>query len=156
MAIDSTEIQSILPHRYPFLFIDRVLEVEPDVSIVAEHLVSMSSGILQGHFPGHAVLPGVVQVEAMAQAALILANKSGRFDPDLHHGYFIGIKEAKFRGLVSPGDVLQIRVKAQRLGRVGKFTGECYVGEELRSSATITAVIELKDKAKPAADAPAK
>ena len=157
MAIDSTEIQTILPHRYPFLFIDRVVEVEPDTSIVAEHLVSMSSSILQGHFPGHAVLPGVVQVEAMAQAAVILANKSGRFEPELHHCYFIGIKEAKFRGVVAPGDVLQIRVKAERLGRVGKFTGECYVGEELRSSATITAVIEPKDKAaaKSKADAPA-
>ncbi len=155
MAIDSTEIQTILPHRYPFLFIDRVLEVQPDVSIVAEHLVSISSSILQGHFPGHAVLPGVVQVEAMAQAALILANKSGRFDPATHHGYFIGIKEAKFRGIVVPGDVVQIRVKAERLGRVGKFTGECYVADQLRSSATITAVIEPKDKAKPKADASA-
>jgi len=146
MAIDATEVQSILPHRYPFLFVDRVLEVVPDTSIVAEHLVSMSSSILQGHFPGHPVLPGVVQIESMAQAAVVLAHQSGRFDPQTHHCYFIGIKEAKFRGIVAPGDVLSIRVQAERLGRVGKFTGECYVGEALKSSATITAVIEAKDK----------
>ena len=146
MAIDATEIQSILPHRYPFLFIDRVVEVVPDTSVIAEHMVSMSSSILQGHFPGHPVLPGVVQVEAMAQAAVVLAHQSGRFDPEQHHCYFMGIKDAKFRGIVGPGDVLQIRVKAERLGRVGKFSGECYVGDELKSSATITAVIEPKSK----------
>ncbi len=146
MAIDAAEIQSILPHRYPFLFIDRVLEVVPDEAIVAEHMVSMSSGILQGHFPGHPVLPGVIQVEAMAQAAVVLAHQSKRFDAQLHHCYFIGIKEAKFRGVVAPGDTLQIRVRAERLGRVGKFSGECYVGDELKSSAVITAVIEPKDK----------
>ena len=152
MAIDATEVQSILPHRYPFLFIDRVVEVVPDTSIVAEHLVSMSSSILQGHFPGHPVLPGVVQVEAMAQAAVVLAHQSKRFDPALHHCYFMGIKEAKFRGIVAPGDVLQIRVTAERLGRVGKFSGECYVGDQLKSSATITAVIEARDKGQSKAD----
>jgi 3-hydroxyacyl-[acyl-carrier-protein] dehydratase len=152
MAIDATEVQSILPHRYPFLFIDRVVEVVPDESVVAEHLVSMSSGILQGHFPGHPVLPGVVQVEAMAQAAVILAHQSGRFDAEKHHCYFMGIKDAKFRGVVAPGDVLSIRVKAERLGRVGKFSGECYVGEELKSSATVTAVIEPKAKPEAKAD----
>lgn len=145
--IDATEIQSILPHRYPFLFVDRVIEVVPDETIVAEHMVSMSSSILQGHFPGNPVLPGVVQIEAMAQAAVVLAAKSGRFDAATHHCYFIGIKEAKFRGIVAPGDTMQMRVKAERLGRVGRFSGECYVGDELKSSASITAVIEPKDKA---------
>lgn len=149
MAIDASELQSILPHRYPFLFIDRIVSIEPDVSCVAEHLVSMSSPILQGHFPGNPVLPGVVQIEAMAQAAVVLANKSGRFFPDQHHCYFMTIKEAKFRGIVAPGDVMQIRIKALRIGRFGRFTGECYVGDELKSSATLTAGFEPKDKGEP-------
>ncbi len=144
--IDAVEIQSILPHRYPFLFIDRVVEVVPDESIVAEHLVSMSSPILQGHFPGNPILPGVVQVEAMAQAAVILAQRSGRFDAQTHHCYFIGIQKAKFRAPAVPGETLQLRVRAERLGRVGKFAGECYAGEELKSSASFTAIIEPKVK----------
>jgi 3-hydroxyacyl-[acyl-carrier-protein] dehydratase len=144
MVMNAVEVQRILPHRYPFLFIDRVLEVVPEQSIVAEHLVSMSSPILQGHFPGHPILPGVVQVEAMAQAAVVLAHASGHFDPALHNCYFIGISQAKFRAPAVPGEALQIRVKAERLGRVGKFSGEVRCGDELKSSASFTAVIDRK------------
>ena len=142
--LNAVEVQRILPHRYPFLFIDRVLEVVPQESIVAEHLVSMSSPILQGHFPGHPILPGVVQVEAMAQAAVVLAHASGHFDPARHNCYFIGISQAKFRAPAVPGEALQITVKAERLGRVGKFSGEVRAGNELKSSASFTAIIEAK------------
>jgi 3-hydroxyacyl-[acyl-carrier-protein] dehydratase len=142
--MNSVEVQRILPHRYPFLFIDRVLEVVPQESIVAEHLVSMSSPILQGHFPGHPILPGVVQVEAMAQAAVVLAHASGHFDPARHNCYFIGITQAKFRAPAVPGEALQIIVKAERVGRVGKFSGEVRAGEQLKSSASFTAIIEPK------------
>jgi 3-hydroxyacyl-[acyl-carrier-protein] dehydratase len=147
--MDAVEIQRILPHRYPFLLVDRVVEIVPGQSIVAEHLVSMANPILQGHFPGHPIVPGVLQVEAMAQAAVILAHASGHFDPALHNCYFIGIKEAKFRAPAVPGEVLRIVVTAQRLGRVGKFSGEVTADGAVKSSASFTAIIERKEPAAP-------
>lgn len=144
MLLDAVQLQKILPHRYPFLFLDRVLAATPGESIVAQKLVSMSDPILQGHFPGFPILPGVVQVEAMAQAAVVLANLSGVFDPALHNCLFMGIQEAKFRAPVVPGDVLTIEVKAQRLGRIGKFAGETRVGDQIKSSGVFTAIIEPK------------
>lgn len=140
--MDAVQIQNVLPHRYPFLFIDRVVEIDPGASIVAEHLVSISSPILQGHFPGHPILPGVVQVEAMAQAAVLLAHASGAFDPQKHICYFIGIQQAKFRAPAVPGEVLRIAVTVERLGRVGKFAGEVSTPDGVKSSAGFTAIIE--------------
>lgn len=142
--LDAVRIQEILPHRFPFLFIDRVLEVEEGKSLVAQHLVSMSSPILQGHFPGNPIVPGVVQVEAMAQAAVVLAHLSGHFDPAVHNCYFIGISQAKFRAPAVPGEVLRIAVNADRMGRVGKFSGEVTADGAIKSSASFTAIIEAK------------
>ncbi len=119
MLLDAVQLQKVLPHRYPFLFLDRVVSAVPGQSIVAEKLVSISDPILQGHFPDFPILPGVVQVEAMAQAAVVLANLSGVFDPALHNCLFLGIEQAKFRAPVVPGDVLRIEVTAQRLGKIG-------------------------------------
>ena len=152
MLLDAVQIQKILPHRFPFLFLDRVLSAVPGESIVAQKLVSMSDPILQGHFPGNPILPGVIQVEAMAQAAVVLAHLSGLFDPELHNCYFIGIQEAKFRAPVVPGEILTIEVKAQRLGRLGKFSGEIRAGDQLKSSGTFTAILDLKVKPVPAND----
>lgn len=147
--MDAVQIQKILPHRYPFLFIDRVAEVVPGESIVAEHLVSVSDPILQGHFPGNPIVPGVVQVEAMAQAAIILAHASGMFDPQHQICYFIGIQAAKFRAPARPGEVLRIAVKAERLGSIGKFSAEVTANGQVKSSASFTAVIEPKPEAAP-------
>lgn len=142
VMLQAADILKILPHRFPFLFIDRVVEFEKGVSIVAQRLVSMSDPILQGHFPGNPILPGVVQVETMAQAAVVLAHLSGNFDPALHACYFIGIQEAKFRAPALPGETLDVLVRAERLGRVGKFSGEVRCGSEVKSTAKFTAVIE--------------
>ncbi|HEY8377110.1 MAG TPA: 3-hydroxyacyl-ACP dehydratase FabZ [Nannocystis sp.] len=144
MLLDAVQLQKILPHRFPFLFLDRVVSATPGESIVAQKLVSMSDPILQGHFPGFPILPGVVQVEAMAQAAVVLAHLSGVFDPATHNCLFTGIQEAKFRAPVVPGDVLTIEVKALRIGRIGKFSGETRVGDQVRSSGVFTAILEPK------------
>lgn len=144
MTLDALQIQAILPHRYPFLLIDRVLEVVANERVLARKLVSMSDPILQGHFPGFPVMPGVLQVEAMAQAAVVLAHVSGHFDPAIHNCLFVGIQEAKFRAPVVPGDVLDIEVVAQRIGRLGKFSGEIRCDGKVRSSAIFTAIVEPK------------
>lgn len=146
-VIDAVQLQNILPHRYPFLFIDRVVEVTPGKSITALKLVSNSDPILQGHFPGYPIVPGVVQIEAMAQAALVLAHASGAFDAATHNCYFMGIENAKFRAPAVPGEVLTIEVTAQRIGRFGKFAGEVRSDAGVKSSATFTAIIEPKAKA---------
>jgi 3-hydroxyacyl-[acyl-carrier-protein] dehydratase len=142
MALDIIQIQQMLPHRYPFLFIDRVLEWEAEKSLHARKLVSMSDPILQGHFPGNPIVPGVVQVEAMAQAAALLAQLSDVFDPATQLCLFMGIQEAKFRAPVVPGDILDIHVEALRVGRIGKFAGAIEVEGETRSSAKFTAIIQ--------------
>jgi 3-hydroxyacyl-[acyl-carrier-protein] dehydratase len=149
MGLDITQIQQMLPHRYPFLFIDRVLGWEVEKQIHARKLVSMSDPILQGHFPGNPIVPGVVQVEAMAQAAALLAQLSGVFDPATQLCMFVGIQDAKFRAPIIPGDVLDIHVEAQRVGRIGKFAGRIEVDGAERSSAKFTAIIEKRPDLRP-------
>jgi 3-hydroxyacyl-[acyl-carrier-protein] dehydratase len=151
MPLDSAQIHAMLPHRFPFLFIDRVVEWEVGAWIHARKLVSHSDPILQGHFPGNPIVPGVVQVEAMAQAAVILAQLSGGFDPTTQLCLFMGIQEAKFRSLAVPGDVLDIRVTAERLGKIGKFSGEIKADGAVRSSAKFTAIVTTLPSASPAA-----
>ncbi|NVB41489.1 3-hydroxyacyl-ACP dehydratase FabZ [Pseudenhygromyxa sp. WMMC2535] len=146
MALDITQIQTMLPHRYPFLFIDRVVSWTPSETLHARKLVSMSDPILQGHFPGTPILPGVVQVEAMAQAAVLLAQLSDAFDPETQLCLFMGIQEAKFRAPVVPGDVLDIHIQAERIGRIGKFSGRVECEGAVRSSAKFTAVVQDKPK----------
>lgn len=141
MEMDSVAIQSVLPHRYPFLFIDRVVAIVPGESLHAQKLVSNSDPILQGHFPGMPILPGVVQIEMMAQAAILLAHASDAFDPETQVAFLAGVKDSKFRAPCVPGDVLGVHVQAQRIGKIGKFSAEVRCGDAVRSSATITALI---------------
>jgi len=124
--MDILEIQKLLPHRYPFLMVDRVLEYEPGQSIVAIKNVTVNEPFFQGHFPGKPIMPGVLMVEAMAQVGGILVNKS---DPtDYNSVYFMSIEKAKFRKPVVPGDQLRFEVALmQSRGKVSKFKGEAKV-----------------------------
>lgn len=144
--MDVSAIEKILPHRFPFLFLDRVIEVVPKSHVHARKCVSISDPILQGHFPGLPILPGVVMVETMAQAAIVLSRQSDMFDPETEICYFLSIKDAKFRALVQPGDVLDVHVKMERGGRIGKFAGEIKVDGEVRASASFVAVVEKRAK----------
>ena len=125
--MDVREIQSILPHRYPFLLVDRVIEVSDD-KIVAVKNVSMNEPFFQGHFPGHPVMPGVLIIEALAQAAGLLAHRTAKFDPAKQVMYFMAIDKAKFRKPVVPGDQLRLEVTPLRKGgAIWKLRGEAKV-----------------------------
>ena len=111
--MDINEIQRILPHRYPFLLIDRIIEIEIGKRIVAIKNVTINEGFFQGHFPGYPVMPGVLIIEAMAQAAAVLAFKSSEKKMDISDKliYFTGIDRAKFRKPVIPGDQVRFELE---------------------------------------------
>ena len=138
-AIDIKAIFDHLPHRYPFLLVDRVLDFEIGKYIVALKNVTMNEPFFPGHFPHHPVLPGVLVIEAMAQAAAILAFKTADQRPsDGNIVYFAGIDEARFKRPVVPGDQLTLRAELQRhLRGVWKFSATAHVGEELATAAVL-------------------
>lgn len=111
--MDINEIQRILPHRYPFLLIDRILEIELGKRIVVIKNVTINEGFFQGHFPGYPVMPGVLIIEAMAQAGGVLAFKSSEEKMDISNKliYFTGIDRAKFRKPVVPGDQIRFELE---------------------------------------------
>jgi 3-hydroxyacyl-[acyl-carrier-protein] dehydratase len=110
-TIDIEGILERLPHRFPFLLVDRVLDVVPGKSILAVKNVSMNEPYFQGHFPGHPVLPGVIIVEALAQAGGLLAYETATADDRISILYLVGIEESRFRQIVRPGDQLTLRVE---------------------------------------------
>jgi 3-hydroxyacyl-[acyl-carrier-protein] dehydratase len=136
-SMDIKAVLEHLPHRYPFLLVDRVLEMEPGKSIVALKNVTINEPFFPGHFPHHPVMPGVMVIEAMAQAAAILAFKSGERLPDEHSVvYFVGIDEARFKSPVMPGDQLMLHARIDRhLKGIWKFSTEARVGERLAAVA---------------------
>lgn len=131
------EILKYLPHRYPFLLIDRVVKIEMGESLTAIKNVTMNESFFAGHFPGRPVMPGVLILEAMAQAGGVLAYKSTNTSPEdgvLY--YFAGIDNARFRRIVEPGDQLRLEVKVLRSKRdIWKLEGSAYVGDDLACSA---------------------
>jgi beta-hydroxyacyl-ACP dehydratase FabZ len=139
-AISAEEILNILPHRYPFLLIDRVVEVSSE-RIVALKNVSWNEPFFQGHFPGQPIMPGVLQIEAMAQAGGILAHRTGQFDPDKQVLFFMAIDKVKFRRPVTPGDQLRIEVKPLRTGRVWKMEGVASVDGQVVSQGEFLATM---------------
>src|ERR1051325_11491264 len=121
-ALKVEQILGLLPHRYPFLLIDRVLELT-DERILALKNVTFNEPYFQGHFPGAPVMPGVLQIEAMAQAGGILARRTVPFDPEKDVMLFMAIDAVKFRRAVTPGDQLKIEVLPVRKGRIFKMKG---------------------------------
>lgn len=141
--IDVVEIQKILPHRYPFLLIDRVVELEAGNSIKAYKNITIGEPVFQGHFPGHPIYPGVMIIEGMAQAGGVLAFKSMPND-DLSNKvvYFMSIDGAKFRSPVRPGDKLEYVVNVvKHKGSVWVLSGEAFVDGKLVSEAKLSAMI---------------
>ena len=133
------EIKEYLPHRFPFLLIDRVLSFESGKRIVALKNVSANEPFFPGHFPHFAVMPGVLIVEAMAQAAAILSLKSiGHRNDGKWVYYFVGIDGARFKKPVTPGDQLILEIDAGRTGRgIGKFTAVAKVGDAVVAEAEL-------------------
>lgn len=108
--MDFAEIQRMLPHRYPFLLVDRVVEVVPGQKLIAYKNVSINEPFFTGHFPNHPVMPGVLILESLAQACALLAYKSSDLDPTREVSYLMAIDAAKFRKPVHPGDRLDLEV----------------------------------------------
>jgi 3-hydroxyacyl-[acyl-carrier-protein] dehydratase len=134
-----TDIQELLPHRYPFLLIDRIIDFEPNVKIVGLKNVTINEPFFEGHFPGNPIMPGVLIIEAIAQAGGILAFKSGVSGKIL---YFMSIEKAKFRKPVVPGDQLRFEVKVlKRRNNVWRFAGEAFVGDKVVSEVEYTAML---------------
>ncbi|SFV66418.1 3-hydroxyacyl-[acyl-carrier-protein] dehydratase, FabZ form [hydrothermal vent metagenome] len=146
MLYDVVEIQKILPHRYPFLLIDRVIKLEKGVSIEAYKNVSISEPIFQGHFPDHPIYPGVMIIEGMAQAGGVLAFKSSSEEEQEVATnkvvYFMSIDKAKFRSPVRPGDQLiyKLTVLKQR-GAIWQLDAKAYVDDKLVAEAELKAMI---------------
>lgn len=136
-GLDINEVMKILPHRYPFLLVDRVLRFEGDTKAVGQKAVTINEPFFQGHFPGHPIMPGVLQVEAMAQVASILMLKaSGRGG---RIGYFMSADKVKFRKPVLPGDTLVIHVELTKArGKIGRAYGQCFVKNEVVSEGELT------------------
>ena len=137
-------IQRIIPHRYPFLLVDKVRDIIPGESAVGVKNVTFNEPQFQGHFPGLPVFPGVMTIEALAQTAGVLVGVSMDLADKGAKVFFMGIEGAKFRRKVVPGDVLELHVKALRGGgKVWKFEGRATVDGELATEATFTAMIDL-------------
>jgi beta-hydroxyacyl-ACP dehydratase FabZ len=143
-ALDAVAIQKLLPHRYPFLLIDRVVELTPD-RVVALKNVSLNEPHFTGHFPGHPIMPGVLIVEAMAQAGGVLAFTELKATADTHLVFFMGIDKVKFRKPVVPGDQLRLEVTPLRKGAsIWKLQGRALVGEQVVTEAEFLATISKK------------
>ena len=137
--MDIHEILEHLPHRYPFLLVDRVLEVVPGKSIHAYKNITMNEPYFVGHFPHHPVMPGVLIMEALAQAAGILSFKTMESKPDANSVfYFVGIDECRFKKPVMPGDQLHLHIQIQRQMRgIGKYIAEARVDGEIVAEAKL-------------------
>jgi 3-hydroxyacyl-[acyl-carrier-protein] dehydratase len=155
MTFDIQEILGFLPHRYPFLLIDRIVEFEPTKRLVAIKNCTINEPFFQGHFPGYPIMPGVLVVEAMAQAGCILLLHEVT-DRESKLVVFTGIEGAKFRRPITPGDQLRIEVDVLSFRpRQGRMQGKAYVDGKLACEATLTcAVVPRQRRSSGAAPTP--
>lgn len=156
-ALDIRAILEHLPHRYPFLLVDRVLEIEPGKRIVAIKNVSINEPYFVGHFPHLPVMPGVLQIEALAQAAGILSFQTmGKVSDDRSVYYFVGIDGARFKRPVGPGDQLRLEVEITRVARsIWKYAGRATVDGQTAAEAELMCTLRNIDPPSSAAEPPA-
>lgn len=149
-AVDVNEIQKILPHRFPFLLVDRVVSVTPGQKLTAYKNVSINEPFFQGHFPALPVMPGVLIVEALAQAAAVLAYKSEPFDPAGKVAFLMSLDHVKFRKPVIPGDRLQLDVEVvKHKGAIWKNKGVASVDGQRVAEAEIMAMLVDRNPSTP-------
>jgi 3-hydroxyacyl-[acyl-carrier-protein] dehydratase len=142
-VVDIAGIQKAIPHRYPFLLVDKVEVIEEDKRAIGTKMVTINEYFFQGHFPDHPIMPGVLIMEALAQTACVMLLSKGGYENKI--AYFMGIEDAKFRSPVFPGNVLKLHVEVLRLGRAGKFKGEAKIGDKTCAEGIMT--FALVDKA---------
>lgn len=140
--LDAQQIQEIIPHRYPFLLVDRIIEIEYGVRAVGIKNVTINEPFFAGHFPRQPVMPGVLIIEAMAQTAAVLVVETLGPESEGKLVYFMSVDNARFRKPVLPGDQLRVHVTKERnRGAVWKFSGEARVDGKLVAEATFAAMI---------------
>jgi 3-hydroxyacyl-[acyl-carrier-protein] dehydratase len=146
MTLTIQEIMDFLPHRYPFLLIDRVVEFEPTKRLVAIKNVTINEPFFQGHFPGYPIMPGVLVVEAMAQAgALIMLSEIADHGNKL--AVFTGIEKAKFRRPITPGDQIRFEVNVLSFrSRAGRIEGKAFVDGKMACEATLTCAVVTRER----------
>jgi 3-hydroxyacyl-[acyl-carrier-protein] dehydratase len=141
-AIDINRIMEMIPHRYPFLMVDKVIGIIPNVSAIGIKNVTINEPFFQGHFPQRPVMPGVLIIESMAQTAAVLVVETLGPSAEGKLVYFMSVDSARFRKPVGPGDQLSVHVfKERSRGNVWKFRAEAKVGETLMAEATYAAMI---------------
>lgn len=144
--LENQEIQEIIPHRYPFLLVDRIIELEVGKRAVGIKNVSINESFFQGHFPGHPIMPGVLIIEALAQVGTVAILKMPEYEGYL--GLFAGLDDIKFKRQVIPGDQLRLEVELVKLRKTfGVAQGKAYVGEELAAEGTLKFFLERKNPA---------
>lgn len=141
-SIDITEILARIPHRYPFLLVDRCEEYKPSQSIVGIKCVTVNEPFFQGHFPGYPVMPGVLIVEALAQTGAVLMSKSLEVDVGGKAIFFMSVDNCRFRAPVRPGDVIRLNVEVLRArGDVFKFRGKAVVDDKVAAECEFAAMV---------------
>ncbi|HEY3237287.1 MAG TPA: 3-hydroxyacyl-ACP dehydratase FabZ [Polyangiaceae bacterium] len=147
LKIEIPKILEILPHRYPFVLVDRVTELSPGAFVRGHKMVSSNEPWCQGHFPGFPIMPGVLIIEALAQIGGILAYASEPFDASASLMYFLGIEKMKFRHTVTPGDRLDLYVEVmQHRSNVWKLRGEATVDETLCAQGELLASVVDRER----------
>jgi len=142
-TLNTADIEKTIPHRYPFLLVDKVHILEPKKRAIGFKGTTMNEHFFQGHFPGHPIMPGVLIVEALAQTACVLMLADGGLEGKI--AYFLGIESCKFRNPVKPGSLLKLQVEMVRMGgRAGRARGEAYVDGNLCTEVDLSFVLAAK------------